>query len=134
MTVIVGFLPTPEGRAALDAAMAEARRRAARLLIVNASRGDALVDKNIPSKDELAQIESRLQASGISYALHQESHVDDLVDTLLGLVEDPYDDLIVIGLRPRSPVGKLFLGSNSQRILLGSPAPVLAVKASGGVH
>jgi nucleotide-binding universal stress UspA family protein len=37
-------------------------------------------------------------------------------------------DLVVIGIRRRTPTGKLILGSQAQRILLDAPCPVLAVK------
>ena len=49
--------------------------------------------------------------------------------TCIGIAETADADLIVIGLRRRSPVGKLILGSNAQRILLDAHCPVLAVKA-----
>lgn len=36
-------------------------------------------------------------------------------------------DMIVIGLRNRSKVGKLLLGSAAQEILLGAPCPVVGI-------
>ncbi len=39
--IVVGYVPTPEGRAALDAAVDAARTSGDRLLVVNTSRGDA---------------------------------------------------------------------------------------------
>ena len=50
-------------------------------------------------------------------------------EDLISIAEDSHAELIVIGLRRRSPVGKLILGSNAQRILLDAHCPVLAVKA-----
>ena len=50
-------------------------------------------------------------------------------DDLIVTAEDAAAAFIVIGLRRRSPVGKLLLGSNAQRVLLDASCPVLAVKA-----
>jgi len=52
-------------------------------------------------------------------------------ENLLAIAEEVDAELIVIGLRRRTPVGKLILGSNAQRILLDAQCPVLAVKAEG---
>ena len=57
---------------------------------------------------------------------------DSYADALVALADDTAADMIVIGLRRRSPVGKLVLGSNAQRILLDATCPVLAVKADSG--
>jgi nucleotide-binding universal stress UspA family protein len=53
----------------------------------------------------------------------------DPADEVLRAAESTDAEFIVIGLRRRSPVGKLLLGSNAQRVLLDAACPVLAVKA-----
>ena len=53
----------------------------------------------------------------------------DSAEELISTAETTDADFIVIGLRRRSPVGKLLLGSNAQRVLLDAACPVLAVKA-----
>ena len=53
MTIVVGYVPTPEGEAALTAAISEAQLREEPLHIVNSSRGDSLVDKRYASEDTL---------------------------------------------------------------------------------
>ena len=40
--IVVGYIPTPEGRAALARGVAEAKLRQVKLVVVNTSRGDAL--------------------------------------------------------------------------------------------
>ncbi|WP_254185238.1 universal stress protein [Nocardioides panacis] len=53
----------------------------------------------------------------------------DLGDALLGLVDAVDADLLVIGARRRSPVGKALLGSVAQTVILEAKLPVLVVKA-----
>ncbi|GAB3261392.1 hypothetical protein GCM10027562_24790 [Arthrobacter pigmenti] len=56
----------------------------------------------------------------------------DFADALIAEAEQHEATMVVIGLRRRSPVGKLFLGSTAQQILLQAHCPVLAVKAEEG--
>ena len=130
MTIVVGYVPTPEGEAALDAAIAEARLRDQPLHVINSSRGDAYVDDRFASKEALDGVRARLTESGIVYEVEQEVRgreaAEEVVDTAARLKAS----LLVIGMRRRTPTGKLITGSSAQRILLDAPCPVLAVKAS----
>lgn len=129
MAIIVGYVPTPEGHAALDRAIEEARLRRQRLVVVNSSRGEALVDKRFASGAELESVEQRLSASGVDHELTQLVASKDAADQILRLADELNAELIVIGLRRRTPVGKLILGSQAQTILLEAECPVLAVKS-----
>ncbi len=129
MTIIVGYIPTPQGQAALKRAVAEAKLREQRLVVVNASRGDAFADARLLTEDDLIALEKHLQDSGIVYDSRQYVRGSDPAEELVKAAEDEGADLIVIGMRERTPVGKLIMGSTAQRVLLDSPCPVLAVKA-----
>ncbi|WP_430790745.1 universal stress protein [Actinoplanes sp. G11-F43] len=128
MTVLVGYLPTPEGEAAFTAALAEAARRGEPLLLINSPREGAPISAEAAHPDRIGELTSRAAEAGVVIEVRQAPHTGELSDALLAAAESSGASVIVIGLRRRSPVGKLFLGSNAQRILLDATRPVLAVK------
>lgn len=129
MTVLVGYVPSPEGEAALRAAIDEARRRGENVLVVNSSRGDAYVDPRFAQEPDLAHVREDLAALEIEFDIRQLLGGRDAADEIIELAEQSDVSLVVIGLRRRSAVGKLLMGSAAQQILLGTDCPVLAVKA-----
>jgi nucleotide-binding universal stress UspA family protein len=132
MTIVVGFVPRAEGRAALRRAAEEARLRSTRLVVINSSRGGRELDDEdaVRSEKELAEVRATLDTEGIEHEVRQLVRGNDPAEDLIAVAEETGADFIVIGLRRRTPVGKLILGSNAQRILLEAPCPVLAVKAN----
>ena len=131
MTIVVGYVPRAEGRAALRRAAEEARLRSARLIVINSNKGGGHLDEDdaIQHERELAEVRAQLDADGVEHEVRQLVRGLDPADDLIAVAEETHADFIVIGLRRRTPVGKLILGSNAQRILLDAPCPVLAVKA-----
>ncbi len=117
LQIVVGYSSRPEGRAALGRALAEASLRGASLMVLHGP------------DDDLDELTGDLRTAGVPYELKALGLDGDAAEELLELAEDRRAAFIVIGLRRRSPVGKLLLGSNAQRVLLDASCPVLAVKA-----
>ena len=118
--LVVGYAATAEGRAALDRAVLEARLRQAELIVVHTA-----------PDPELTELTATLDAAGVPHQIRSASDPSDPAEELISTAEATNAEFIVIGLRRRSPVGKLLLGSNAQRVLLDASCPVLAVKAEG---
>jgi len=129
MTIVVGYVPNPEGEAALEAAIAEARLRDQPLHVVNSSRGDALADPRFATERALEELRARLDASGVVYEIDQRVRGHEASDEVVEAADRVKATLVVIGMRRRTPTGKLLTGSQAQRILLDAHCPVLAVKA-----
>lgn len=126
-SVVVSYLPSDVGDAALAAGIARAKLLEQSVVVVNASRGDALADPHFLTEAAAQELRERLAAEGVPGEVRQEIGAD-LADVVLDVAEEVDASTIVVGLRHRTPVGKLLLGSVSQRILLDSRVPVLAVK------
>ena len=117
-SIVVGYSSKAEGRAALTRAVSEAKLRGSELIVVHTS-----------ADVELEQLRAELVATGVPHEIRAAADSLDPAEELLNAAEERGADFIVIGLRRRSPVGKLLLGSNAQRVLLDAACPVLAVKA-----
>ena len=82
-----------------------------------------------PPRTRWPAIQKRLEEAGVEHDIRQLVRGFEPAEDLISIAEANGAELLVIGLRRRSPVGKLILGSNAQRVLLDAPCPVLAVKA-----
>ena len=130
-TVVVGYVAKPEGEAALDRAVEEARLRGSSLVVVSSHRGGQEYDEVLVTmvQAKLVTVRALMKSSGVPFTLRQTVRGFEPAEDLVAVAEEHSADLLVIGLRRRSPVGKLILGSQAQRVLLDAPCAVLAVKA-----
>ena len=133
MAIVVGYVPTKEGRAALRRAADESLLRKSKLIVINSQRGGRDYDSDEAQRfeNELNRIQGELDQEGLEHEVRQLVRGNEPAEDLIAVAEEEQADFIVIGLRRRTPVGKLILGSNAQRILLDASCPVLAVKAEG---
>lgn len=129
MTILVAYVPRPEGQAALDKGIEIAKRRNEPLLVVNASPGGSKEDPSFADVQDFERVQELLSTTGLNVELKQYVRGKNAVQEIDALVESLKISVLVIGLRKRSPVGKLIMGSVAQELLLTVSCPVLAVKA-----
>jgi len=125
--IVVGFVPKPQGHAALRLAVREAQERNDKVLVVNWSGGDAPMDPSYASEDDLAAVRSTLDEAGVAHEVQQLVGVDG-AEGVLRTARDTRARLVIIGLRKRTAAGKFLFGSNAQRILMEAPCPVMSVR------
>lgn len=131
MTIVVGYVSTKEGEAALERAFEECKLRKDNLVVIHSDRGGASLSGDAARKneDDLKAVRHRIDDAGIDGEVRGLVRGKEPAEDLIVVAEETDASLIIIGLRKRTPVGKLILGSNAQRVLLDAPCDVLAVKA-----
>ena len=123
MTIVVGYVDRPEGRAALEAAIAEARRSGERLVVVSVVRDGV-------SGADSAALDARLAGEAFPHEVRRGGQWVP-ADALLRAVTECRARLLVIGMRERPVLGRLLPGATAQQLVLESPCDVLTVRAPG---
>jgi nucleotide-binding universal stress UspA family protein len=129
-TIVVGYIPSPEGVAALHRAKSEALLLDTNLVVVNTGESGNYAKPSFATPQDLEAIDVELTGAGVRHEVLQPTGGLAAAEEILRIAVDRDAGLIVIGLRRRSPVGKLFMGSTAQQVLLDAPCDVLAVKAA----
>jgi nucleotide-binding universal stress UspA family protein len=128
MNIVTGYIPSPEGVAAVDFAIEQAKTSGATLTVVNTGRGGDYSDPAFATSQDIDALDAQLSAAGIQHEILRPTAGESAAVSILAAAEQVAADLIVIGIRRRSPVGKLITGSTAQAVLLGADCPVVAVK------
>lgn len=129
MNIVAAYVPTDVGQEVLKRAIDEARHHGGRIVVLNSSRGDSSIDDRLAQGERLQSLQTQLEESGVDFEIRQPVRGRNADEEIIRVAEDVDAAMVVIGLRRRSPVGKLILGSTTQRVLLEVDCPVLAVKA-----
>jgi nucleotide-binding universal stress UspA family protein len=130
MELLVGYDRSDASQHALELAKKYAGVFNAKIHILSSTPyGPELETKEFEDvKVALEQVEKRLTKDGIDYEIHliprSLSPGEDLVD----FARRKSIDMIIIGIKKRSRVSKLIMGSTAQYVILEAGCPVLTVK------
>ncbi|WP_181272744.1 universal stress protein [Brevibacterium oceani] len=130
MSILVGYVNNPAGHAALDSGIAQAKKDGKELVVVNASRSAQRNDSYRLGEGELKSVKDYLSRSEVEYRVLTMGSEYDPAEQILDTAAEVGAELIVLGTRKRTPVGKFLLGSTIQKVILDAEVPVLCVKAT----
>jgi len=129
MKILAGYEESRVAEEALKVALKQARAFNADLFIVT-----VLEQSRELLKEDIEAAEDKMEK------LKRTHNINDLVcetsasvsflspgEYLVEFAQDNDIDIIVIGVKRRSKVGKLVFGSNAQYVILNAPCPVLTV-------
>ncbi|MFA9431904.1 universal stress protein [Egicoccus sp. AB-alg2] len=131
MSVVVGFAERPEAERALQVAADEARLHDLPLHVVHIAKVGVGQDDNesiLSHRERLSAIEAKYQAEGLDCTAREVFAQGRVSEALIEEARDRAASLLVIGIRSRSAVGKLLVGSVAQEVIMGAACPVLSVK------
>ena len=130
MKILIGYDGSNSAKDALILAKDHAKAFNADVVVIT-----SMVEVNYAQYEDVQQAEL-----GLEYAktlleednIHCETHLlirgNSPGEELVQLAEDNQFNEIIVGVRRRSKVGKLLMGSTAQYVILNAPCPVVTIK------
>lgn len=131
MTVAVAHQVSRSAPIALAQAGREAALRRTKLDVLHVVESldlDIAEANRAGLSDEVERVLGAAGITDVEWELHLATGEDDIAAAVLSLADKVGADILVIGARRRTPVGKFLLGSVTQSIILDADIPVIVVK------
>ncbi|MGD9972477.1 MAG: universal stress protein [Desulfatirhabdiaceae bacterium] len=130
MRILVGYDGSNVSKEAVKTAVLYAQAFQARIYVLMSMVGGPDVPREDFAKNEqeLDYIQSTMIPPSVESEVHLSVRGFEPGEDIVSFAKDNRIDLIIVGVKRRSKVGKLVFGSNAQYIILKAPCPVMSVK------
>jgi nucleotide-binding universal stress UspA family protein len=131
MIFIACYENTPAGISAVKTAQQHAKVWEASIEVVSTlTRDIPIKHARLKEKEEQLELEVRKLFLELPYLINVSLLTDDLEagEQIVNFAERKKADLIFLGIKKKSRVGKILFGSNAQYIILNAPCPVMIVR------
>ena len=130
MKILVGYDGTNSAKEALNLAKFHAKTFGASVEVVTSmQKGTESARKDIEQAERgLAYAKSLFEEDGIACNTHLLIRGLTAGEDLVKFADENQIDQIVVGVKRRSKVGKLLMGSSAQYVILQAQCPVVSVK------
>ena len=128
--IVVGYDGSNTGKAALALAKEQSKAFDGKVFVIESQMGgtDTDVEDIKHGEENLEFAESYLKEQDVPCETHLLVRGVDPGEDIVQFAKDNDADLIIVGVRRRSKVGKLMFGSTAQFVILEAPCPVMTVK------
>lgn len=130
MKILLGYKEGRIGKDTMDIAAKHAKAFDGEVLIVT-----SLVGGDKTEKDEIDKAEANFEGikkffddAGVKNETHLLVRGLETGEDIVKFAKEKNVDMIIIGVKNRSKVGKLIFGSTAQVVILEAPCPVLSIK------
>ena len=133
MKFMVCYENSVESKDLVEEAQRHAARWGAEIKVVTVlTRFEPIKHEKLAKMEEKLEQEIKALFAGVEVPYTVQLHVDDVEagEKIVTIAERNRVDLIFLGIKKRSRVGKLLFGSNAQHVILNAPCPVISLNAA----